>query len=142
MDSLIGLKGKDFVIIAADTINAYSVLRMKVPFHSLRTMMIKFGTLMEKNFSQSEESTQIFSSLEIIFKKILLSSSTKMGINCQLMTLLSSSDQNLRKPSGKDLIVSTVFSLDLKVMSPDFIGWTTLAQLLSLLKLATDMLNF
>jgi len=30
MDSLIGLKGKDFVIIAADTTNAYSVLRMKV----------------------------------------------------------------------------------------------------------------
>ncbi len=30
MDSLIAIKGKDFVIIAADTTNAYSVLRMKV----------------------------------------------------------------------------------------------------------------
>ena len=30
MDSLIAIKGKDFVIIAADTVNAYSVLRMKV----------------------------------------------------------------------------------------------------------------
>lgn len=31
MDSLIGIKGKDFIIIAADTFNAYSVLKMKVP---------------------------------------------------------------------------------------------------------------
>lgn len=30
MDSLIGVKGKDFVILAADTFNAYSVLKMKV----------------------------------------------------------------------------------------------------------------
>lgn len=30
MDSLIAIKGKDFVVIAADTTNAYSVLRMKV----------------------------------------------------------------------------------------------------------------
>ena len=30
MDSLIGIKGKDFVILAADTFNAYSVLKMKV----------------------------------------------------------------------------------------------------------------
>lgn len=30
MDSIIGIKGKDFVIIAADTFNAYSVLKMKV----------------------------------------------------------------------------------------------------------------
>lgn len=30
MDSLIAFKGKDFVILAADTFNAYSVLRMKV----------------------------------------------------------------------------------------------------------------
>lgn len=128
MDSLIGLKGKDFVIIAADTINAYSVLRMKVPFSLSRTMMIKFGTLMEKNFSPSEENIQTFSSLEIIFKKILLSCSTKMGISCRLMTLLNSSDQNLRKPSGRDLTVSTAFSLDSKVMNPDYIGLTTLAQ--------------
>lgn len=30
MDSLIAFKGKDYVILAADTFNAYSVLRMKV----------------------------------------------------------------------------------------------------------------
>ncbi len=30
MDSIIGIKGKDFVILAADTSNAYSVLKMKV----------------------------------------------------------------------------------------------------------------
>lgn len=30
MDSLLGVKGKDFVILAADTFNAYSVLKMKV----------------------------------------------------------------------------------------------------------------
>ena len=30
MDSLIGVKGKEFVILAADTINAYSVITMKV----------------------------------------------------------------------------------------------------------------
>lgn len=30
MDSLIGFKGKDYVIMAADTFNVYSVLRMKV----------------------------------------------------------------------------------------------------------------
>jgi 20S proteasome alpha/beta subunit len=33
MDSLLGVKGTDFVILAADTFNAYSVLKMKVlPF--------------------------------------------------------------------------------------------------------------
>jgi 20S proteasome alpha/beta subunit len=30
MDSLIAIKGKDFIVMAADTVNAYSVLRMKV----------------------------------------------------------------------------------------------------------------
>ena len=30
MDSLIAFKGKDYVIVATDTFNAYSVLRMKV----------------------------------------------------------------------------------------------------------------
>lgn len=30
MDSLIGFKGKDYVIMAADTFNVYSILRMKV----------------------------------------------------------------------------------------------------------------
>ena len=69
MDSLIALKGKDFVIIAADTTNAYSVLRMKVLFKSYRTMTIKFGTLMEKSFLLSVVNTPIFSSLATIFKK-------------------------------------------------------------------------
>ena len=109
MDSLIGLKGKDFVIIAADTVNAYSVLRMKVLLNLLRTMMIKFGILMEKNFLELEDSTQTFLSLEITFRKILPSYSIKMGTNCQLMTLLSSSDPNLQKQSGKGHTVSTVF---------------------------------
>jgi len=43
MDSLIAIKGKDFVIIAADTTNVYSVLRMKVIKISFRTTKIKFG---------------------------------------------------------------------------------------------------
>lgn len=30
MDSLVAFKGKDYVIMAADTFNAYSILRMKV----------------------------------------------------------------------------------------------------------------
>lgn len=34
MDSLIAFKGKDYVIMAADTFNVYSVLRMKVTFVS------------------------------------------------------------------------------------------------------------
>ena len=49
MDSLIAIKGKDFVIIASDTTNAYSVLRMKVPLTAFRTSMIKFGISMVKN---------------------------------------------------------------------------------------------
>jgi hypothetical protein len=105
MDSLIGLKGKDFVIIAADTINAYSVLRMKVPLVSSRTTMIKFGTLMEKNFSPSVDNIPTFSSLVTTSRKILPFYSTKMGINCQLMTLPSSSGLNLPKLSEKDLTV-------------------------------------
>jgi len=50
MDSLIALKGKDFVIIAADTTNAYSVLRMKVEFVLPRTTMTKFGISTDKNY--------------------------------------------------------------------------------------------
>lgn len=30
MDSLIAFKGKDYIIMAADTFNTYSILRMKV----------------------------------------------------------------------------------------------------------------
>ena len=31
MDSLIAFKGKDYIIMAADTYNVYSVLKLKVP---------------------------------------------------------------------------------------------------------------
>lgn len=41
MDSLIAIKGKDFVIIAADTTNVYSVLRMKVSIITSRITKIK-----------------------------------------------------------------------------------------------------
>lgn len=50
MDSLIAFKGKDFVIVAADTFNAYSVLKMKVNFTLIRVMTIKFGTSIIKNY--------------------------------------------------------------------------------------------
>jgi len=50
MDSLIAIKGRDFVIVAADTTNAYSVLRMKVPSPLLRTTTTKYGTSMAKNY--------------------------------------------------------------------------------------------
>ena len=50
MDSLIAFKGKDYVIVAADTFNAYSVLKMKVINIKFRAMMIKFGISMEKNY--------------------------------------------------------------------------------------------
>ena len=69
MDSLIALKGKDFVIIAADTTNAYSVLRMKVLPESFRTMTIKFGTSMEKNYWQLEANIPIFLSSETTYRK-------------------------------------------------------------------------
>ncbi len=50
MDSLIAFKGKDFVIVAADTFDAYSVLKMKVYFPSIRVTMIKYGILIIKNY--------------------------------------------------------------------------------------------
>ena len=50
MDSLLGIKGKDFVILAADTNNAYSVLKMKVNHPLINSiMMIKYGISMDKN---------------------------------------------------------------------------------------------
>lgn len=58
MDSLIAIKGKDFVLVAADTVNAYSVLRMKVPTQTLRTTTIRFGTLMVKSSWPSEVNIQ------------------------------------------------------------------------------------
>ena len=33
MDSLFAFKGKDFVIVAADTTSAYSILKLKVSFY-------------------------------------------------------------------------------------------------------------
>ena len=60
MDSLIALKGKDFVIIAADTTNAYSVLRMKVPTATLRTTTIKFGIWTAESYSPSEVNTPMY----------------------------------------------------------------------------------
>lgn len=70
MDSLIAIKGKDFVVMAADTVNAYSVLRMKVLKMLPSTTMIKFGTSMEKSYLPLEENIPINSFLEITFKKI------------------------------------------------------------------------
>ena len=142
MDSLIGLKGKDFVIIAADTINAYSVLRMKVSLPLPRTTMIKSGTLTGKNFSPLEENIPTSSSSEITSRKILLSCSTKMGINCLPMTPHSSYDPNSQRPSEKDPTASTASWQDSKRRSPDSTGSTTLAQSLRLARPATDMLSF
>ena len=70
MDSLIAIKGKDFVIVAADTTNAYSVLRMKVTFQRSRTSTIRFGTSMERSYSPSEESIRTSLSLETTSKRI------------------------------------------------------------------------
>ena len=62
MDSLLGVKGKDFVILAADTNNAYSVLKMKVIsfFIIYSIMMIKFGILTDKNCLLSVVSILMF----------------------------------------------------------------------------------
>lgn len=81
MDSLIALKGKDFVIIAADTTNAYSVLRMKVKTTRLRTMTIKFGISMDKNYLLLEGNTQMCLYLETIFKKTWLFCNIKTATN-------------------------------------------------------------
>lgn len=94
MDSLIGIKGKDFVIIASDTVNAYSVLNMKVTRTTPRTTTTKSGISMEKNCLPLEENIQMYSFSEITSKKISLSSNIRMDINCQPMTLLNLSDQN------------------------------------------------
>ena len=128
MDSLIALKGKDFVIIAADTTNAYSVLRMKVPPTPSRTTMIKYGTSMEKNYSPLEENILMYSSSEIIFKKILPISSIKMDTNSPLTTPPSSSDQNWQKPSEEDPTASTACLQDSKAKNLDSIGWTISVQ--------------
>lgn len=124
MDSLIAIKGKDFVIVAADTTNAYSVLRMKVYDLRVRTMTIKFGIWMEKNCWHLEESILMCLSLETTFKRISLSNSIKMVINYQSTIQLNSSDMNSHRLSEKDLTASTVYSLDSKEINLDCIGLT------------------
>ncbi len=134
MDSLIGVKGKDFVILAADTNNAYSVLKMKVillVIYFYSNTMIKYGILMDKNYQLSVENILMFLSLEIIFKKILHIYNIKMVSNCLLTILLTLSDINQLKPLEKDLIMSTVFQLDFKEMNQDFSGWIIQDQLLN-----------
>lgn len=128
MDSLIALKGKDFVIIAADTTNAYSVLRMKVTSVKPRTSMIKYGISMVRSFLPLEANTLTCSSLETISKKILLSCSTKMDINFPQMTLPSSSGHSWQKPSEKVPIQLTAFWLDSKETNQDCTGSITLDQ--------------
>jgi len=128
MDSLIALKGKDFVIIAADTTNAYSVLRMKVTSITPRTSMIKYGISMVRSCLQLEANTLTCSCLETISKKILLSCSIKMDTNFPLMTLPSTSGHSWQKPSEKAPIQSTVFWLDSKETNQDCIGLIILGQ--------------
>ena len=128
MDSLIALKGKDFVIIAADTTNAYSVLRMKVTSVSPRTSTIKYGISMVRSCLPLEASTQMCSSSETISKKILPSCSIKTGTNFPSMTLPSSSGHSWPKPSERVPIQSTAFWLDSKETNQDCTGSTTLGQ--------------
>lgn len=145
MDSLIGVKGKDFVILAADTNNAYSVLKMKVillVIYFYSNTMIKYGILTDKNYQLSVENILMFLSLEIIFKKILHIYNIKMVLNCLLTILLTSSDINWLKLLEKDLIMSTVFWLDFKEMNQDFTGWIIQDQQLNYIKQLMDMLNF
>jgi hypothetical protein len=142
MDSLIAIKGKDFVIVAADTFNAYSVLKMKVsPFYNPRTTMTRFGILMDKNFLPSEVNTLMLWSSVTTFKKILLILSTKMASNSQLTTLPTSFDINLPKPSEKDLTQSTVSWQDSKATSQDCTGLIISDQSLNSKKLLTDTQN-
>lgn len=127
MDSLLGVKGKDFVILAADTNNAYSVLKMKVIsfFIIYSIMMIKFGILMDKNCLLSVVSILMFLSLEIIFKKILHIYSIKTVSNCLSMILPTTLDINQHKQSEKVHIMSTFFQQDSKEISQDYFGWIT-----------------
>ena len=125
MDSLIAFKGEDYVIVAADTTNAYSVLRMKVTCLLSRTMMIKFGILMVKNSWPSVENILMFLSLVTIFKRILHAWSIKMESNSPSTIQLTSSAMSLPKQSEKDHIWSTASWLDLKDLNLDYIGLIT-----------------
>ena len=128
MDSLIALKGKDFVIIACDTTNAYSVLRMKVPFSLFRTTTIKYGISMAKNSWLSEENTLTSWFSVTTSRKTWLTCTIRTGTNCPLRTLPSLSDLSWPRLSGKDLTASTVSWQVSKATSLDFTGLTTLAQ--------------
>ena len=123
MDSLIGIKGKDFVILAADTFNAYSVLKLKVPplnYH--RATTTRSGILMDKNSLPLEANILMLWSSVTTFKKILPTSSTKTVLSCQLTTLPTSSDTNLLKLSEKDLTQSIFYWQDFKAMNQDCTG--------------------
>ena len=131
MDSLIAFKGEDFVIVAADTTNAYSVLRMKVIHPLSRTTTIKFGISTAKNLWPLVENIRMSSPSAIIFKRILHSWSTKMESNFRSMTPPTLSAMNWPKPSEKDPTVSTASLPASKDLNLDCIGLTTWVQSLS-----------
>ena len=139
MDSLIALKGKDFVIIAADTTNAYSVLRMKVPLSVYRTTMIKYGISTDKNSLLLEASIPTSQFSETTYKKTSPFCNIKTATSYRLMTQLSSFDQNWPKLSEKDLTQSIAFWLDSKGISLGSTGLITLDQLLRRVKQLMDM---
>lgn len=139
MDSLIAIKGKDFVIVAADTTNAYSVLRMKVTPSSFRTTTTRFGTLMERSCSPSEENTPTSSSSETTSRKIWPSWSIKTATDSPLTILRSSFAPNWQRLFARDPIASTAFSLDSRENSPDSTGSTILDQWSRLARRAMDM---
>lgn len=143
MDSLIGIKGKDFIIIAADTSNAYSVLKMKVNNSIIfSNTMIKYGILMDKNYQLQPDNIQMYMYLQIIYKKILLFFNTKMALNSQLKIQLTSSDINQLRLLEKDHIKLIAYQLDFKVMNLDYIGQIIQDLLLKQKNVLMDMLRF
>ena len=49
MDNIFAIKGKDFIILAADTTNIYSIMKMKVLSVLFRIMKTKYGIWMSIN---------------------------------------------------------------------------------------------
>ncbi len=141
MDSLIAIKGRDFVIVAADTTNAYSVLRMKVPPKPLRTSTIRSGTSMDRNCWPSVVSTPTSSSSATTSRRIWLSWSTRTATDSPLTIPRSSFARNWQKPSARDHTASTASSQDSRETSPDCTGSTILDQSLRRARQHTDMLN-
>jgi 20S proteasome alpha/beta subunit len=43
MDNIFAIKGKDFIVLAADTTNMYSIMKMKVLSILFRIIKTKFG---------------------------------------------------------------------------------------------------